>query len=114
MATYIYTRCTCHCLDVLFEDIGKLTWVKLVIDNVVKIVTFVIMKPIVLALFRKFSSKDIIKLAQTRFAYMFIMLANLLDERVYNGLRAMIVFVEYTRKKVLLKPKRLKRYMQLC
>ncbi|KAH7430342.1 hypothetical protein KP509_09G094500 [Ceratopteris richardii] len=30
---------------------------------------------------------------------MFIMLANLLDERMYNGLRSMIVSVEYTRKK---------------
>ncbi|KAH7438536.1 hypothetical protein KP509_04G019100 [Ceratopteris richardii] len=58
------------------------------------------MKPSILALFRKHSSKDLLKPAQTRFAYMFIMLSNLLDERVYNGLRSMVVSAEYTRKKV--------------
>ncbi|KAH6557849.1 hypothetical protein KP509_1Z090300 [Ceratopteris richardii] len=58
------------------------------------------MKPTVLALFRKFSTKDLVKPPQTRFAYMFIMLANLLDERVYNGLRSMMVSAEYVSKKV--------------
>ncbi|KAH7423049.1 hypothetical protein KP509_12G037100 [Ceratopteris richardii] len=95
-----YTRCTCHCLDLLFEDIGALAWVKPVLAQAMKIVTFVTMKPSILALFRKCSAKDLIKPAQTRFAYMFIMLSNLLDERVYNGLRSMIVSSEYTRKKV--------------
>ncbi|KAH6555265.1 hypothetical protein KP509_1Z269200 [Ceratopteris richardii] len=95
-----YTRCTCHCLDLLFEDIGRLEWVKPILDNAVKVVVFVTMKPSVLALFRKHSSKDLVKPAQTRFAYMFIMLSNLLDERVYNGLRCLMVSQEYTRKKV--------------
>ncbi|KAH7299757.1 hypothetical protein KP509_24G027400 [Ceratopteris richardii] len=58
------------------------------------------MKPSILALFRKFSAKDLLKSAQTRFAYMFIMLYNLLNERVYNGFRSMVVSLEYTRKKV--------------
>ncbi|KAH7293878.1 hypothetical protein KP509_28G046400 [Ceratopteris richardii] len=97
---FFYMRCTCHCLDLLFEDIGKLAWVKPVLDNAIKVVTFMIMKPIVLALFRKFSTKDLVKPTQTRFAYMFIMFANLLDERVYNGLRSMMVSAEYVRKRV--------------
>ncbi|KAH7439420.1 hypothetical protein KP509_04G060200 [Ceratopteris richardii] len=37
---------------------------------------------------------------QTRFACMFIMLSNLLGERVYNGLTSLMVSQEYTRKKV--------------
>ncbi|KAH7441113.1 hypothetical protein KP509_03G025800 [Ceratopteris richardii] len=75
------TRCTCRCLDLLFEDIGKLAWIKPVLDNAVKVSTFGTMKHTVLALFRKFSTKDLIKPAQTWFAYMFIMLVNILDER---------------------------------
>ena len=95
-----YTRCTCHCLDLLFEDIGQLAWVKPVLAHATKVVTFVTRKHTVLALYRIFSKKELVKPAQTRFAYMFIMLANLLDERVYNGLRRMLVSDEYCRKKV--------------
>ncbi|KAH7284599.1 hypothetical protein KP509_34G061700 [Ceratopteris richardii] len=58
------------------------------------------MKPSMLALFRKFSKKDLVKPTPTRFAYAFIMLSNLLDERVYNGLRSLMVSLEYMRKRV--------------
>lgn len=95
-----YTTCTCYCLDLLFEDIGQLAWVKPVLAHATKVVTFVTRKHTVLALYRIFSKKELVKPAQTRFAYMFIMLANLLDERVYNGLRRMLVSDEYCRKKV--------------
>ncbi|KAH7297999.1 hypothetical protein KP509_25G022600 [Ceratopteris richardii] len=71
-----------------------------ILNQALKVTTFVTMRPSILALFRKHSSKDLLKPAQTRFAYMFIMLSNLLDERVYNGMRSMVVSVEYTRKKV--------------
>lgn len=95
-----YTRCTCHCLDLLFEDIGDLSWVKPVLEQATKIVTFITRKHTILALYRKFSKKNLIQPAQTRFAYMFIMLANLLDDRVFNGLRRMVVSDEYCKKKV--------------
>ncbi|KAH7425667.1 hypothetical protein KP509_11G065400 [Ceratopteris richardii] len=65
-----YTICTCHSLDLLFEGIGALAWVKSVLTQAMKIVTFVTMKPSILALFKKFSAKDLIKPAQIRFAYM--------------------------------------------
>ncbi|KAH7277009.1 hypothetical protein KP509_39G030200 [Ceratopteris richardii] len=90
----------CHCLDLLFEDSGCLEWVKPILDNDVKVVVFVTMKHSVFALFRKHSTKDLGKRAQTRFVYMFIMLSNLLDERVYSGLRSLMVSQEYTRKRV--------------
>ncbi|KAH7425863.1 hypothetical protein KP509_11G074300 [Ceratopteris richardii] len=95
-----FTRCTCHCLDLLFEDIGNITWIKSVLEDAQKVVVFVTSKPTILALFRKFSNKDLVKPAPTRFAYMFIMLSNMLDERVYNGLRSLMVSLEYIRKKV--------------
>ncbi|KAH7423572.1 hypothetical protein KP509_12G061800 [Ceratopteris richardii] len=63
-----------------------------------KIIIFITMKPSVLALFRKFSKKDLVKPAATKFAYAFIMLSNLLDECVYNGLRSLMVCREYMRK----------------
>ncbi|KAH7437821.1 hypothetical protein KP509_05G090800 [Ceratopteris richardii] len=84
-----FTHCTCHCLDLLFEDIGNIAWIKSVLEDAQKVVVFVISKPTILALFRKFSSKDLVKQAPTRFAYMFIMLSNMLDERVYNGFRSL-------------------------
>ena len=42
-------------------------------------------------MFRRFSEKELLKTSNTRFAYSFIVLSNLLDERVYGGLRRMIV-----------------------
>ena len=39
----------------------------------------------------KFSEKQLLKPSTTRFAYSFIMLSNLLDDRVKTGLRIMMV-----------------------
>ncbi|KAH7442960.1 hypothetical protein KP509_02G010000 [Ceratopteris richardii] len=86
-----FTRCACHCLDLLFEDIGKLEWVAKIIESAHKIVKFVTRKEKVLALFRSLSSRDLIKPAPTRFAYYYIMLENLLDDRCLQGLRKLLV-----------------------
>ncbi|KAH7301454.1 hypothetical protein KP509_23G027600 [Ceratopteris richardii] len=86
-----FTRCACHCLDLLFEDIGKLEWVAKIIESACKIVKFVTRKEKVLALFRSLSSRDLIKPAPTRFAYYYIMLENLLDDRCLQGLRKLLV-----------------------
>ncbi|KAH7422803.1 hypothetical protein KP509_12G026500 [Ceratopteris richardii] len=75
-------------------------WPHIFFTNATKIVTFITMKPSVLALFRKFSKKDLVKPAPTKFANAFIMLFNLLDERVYNGLRSLMVCPKYMRKRV--------------
>ena len=56
-----------------------------------KITVFITRKQNVLAMFRRFSEKELLKPSNTRFAYSFIVLSNLLDERVYGGLRRMIV-----------------------
>ena len=46
-------------------------------------------------MFRKFSKKELLKPSTTRFAYSFIVLSNLLDDRVYSGLRTMVVSEEW-------------------
>ena len=43
-----FTSCTCHCLDLLFEDIGKLEWVAKMLEEATKVVTFVTRKPTIL------------------------------------------------------------------
>ncbi|KAH7302126.1 hypothetical protein KP509_23G057700 [Ceratopteris richardii] len=48
----------------------------------VKIVTFVTMKPTILAIYRKFKKKELVKPTLTRFGYMFIMLSNLIDDTI--------------------------------
>ena len=86
-----FTRCTCHCLDLLFEDIGKCAWVHNVMKLATKLIVFITRKQHSLAMFRKFSEKELLKPSTTRFAYSFIMLSNLLDDRVKGGLRRMVV-----------------------
>ena len=86
-----FTRCTCHCIDLLFEDIGKCAWVHDVLKLATKVIVFITRKQYSLAMFRKFSEKELLKPSTTRFAYSFIMLSNLLDDRVKGGLRRMVV-----------------------
>ena len=86
-----FTRCTCHCLDLLFEDIGKCAWIRDTLQLSMKISIFITRKQHALAMYRKFSEKELLKPSTTRFAYNFIVLSNLLDDRVKSGLRRMVV-----------------------
>ena len=97
--TIFFTRCACHCMDLLFEDIGKLPWISNVLEQALQVVTFVTRKSIVLALFRKLSKKDLVKPAKTRFAYHFIILNNLLDERCTQGVRRLMIDEKFVRMK---------------
>ena len=90
-----FTRCTCHCLDLLFEDIGNCAWVNDALRLGMKVTTFITRKLYVLAMFCKFSKKELLKPSTTRFAYSFIVLSNMLDDKVYNGLRRMVVSEEW-------------------
>ncbi|KAH7294567.1 hypothetical protein KP509_27G007800 [Ceratopteris richardii] len=80
--TIMFTKCACHCLDLLFEDIGKIVWVANTISQ---------------------ASKDLLKPCATRFAYYFIMLTNLLDERCMQGLRKLLIDDRYMQMKVIVK-----------
>ena len=81
----------CHYVDLLFEDIAKLAWIGNTLRSAMKITVFITRKQNVLAMFRTFSEKELLKPSNTRFAYSFIVLSNLLDETVYGGLRRMMV-----------------------
>ncbi|KAH6555369.1 hypothetical protein KP509_1Z261600 [Ceratopteris richardii] len=78
----VWTPCETHCLDLLMEDIGKLTWVKACTLQASNIVTFFTQKVKVLAMFREHSKLEIKKPATTRFAYMWIVLSRLLEVKV--------------------------------
>ncbi|XP_024524258.1 uncharacterized protein LOC112344189 [Selaginella moellendorffii] len=41
----VHIRCICHIMDLLFEDIGALSWVQPFVDGCAKIVTFITSKP---------------------------------------------------------------------
>ena len=86
-----FMRCTCHCLDLLFEDIGKCAWVGNILKLATKIIVYITRKQYALAMYRKFSDKELLKPSTTRFAYSYIVLSNLLDDRVKGGLRRMVV-----------------------
>lgn len=75
----VWTPCATHSLDLLMEDIGKLNWVKSVVDDALSIVTFVNNKVKVLAIYRMYSTLELKKPSKTRFATMWIFL-----ERLYE------------------------------
>ncbi|XP_024517030.1 uncharacterized protein LOC112341331 [Selaginella moellendorffii] len=86
----VHVRCICHVMDLLFEDIGALSWVQPFVDGCAKIVTFITSKPRVLALYRTFCKRDLIKPVTTRFAYIFLVMSQLLETTNLSGLRRMV------------------------
>ncbi|KAH7288850.1 hypothetical protein KP509_31G046500 [Ceratopteris richardii] len=88
------------CMDNAANYIGKLVWVANTISQASKVVNYVTRKSSVLAIFRSHSSKDLLKPSATRFAYYFIMLSNLLDERCMQGLRKLLIDDRYMQMKV--------------
>ncbi|KAH7437245.1 hypothetical protein KP509_05G061800 [Ceratopteris richardii] len=78
----VWTPCATHCLDLLMEDIGKLSWVKACTQKASSMVTFFTQKGKVLSMFREHSKLEIKKPATTRFAYMWIVLSRLLEVRI--------------------------------
>lgn len=73
----VWTPCASHCLDLLIEDIGKLTWIKPIVADCERITTFFCKKHQALALFRKYSTIDLVRPSRTRFAYMFLVMKRL-------------------------------------
>ena len=80
----VWTPCASHSLDLLMEDIGKLPWVQLIVDEAISIVTFFTTKYKVLGMFRAHSSLELKKPSSTCFAYMWLLL-----ERLYDMKRAL-------------------------
>eukprot|EP00253_Pinus_taeda_P022485 PITA_22485 len=77
--TLFWTPCAAHCLDLLLEDMGKLSFIKDVVDMARNVPKFIYNHAFVLSLMRRFTrNKELQRLAITRFATNFITLQPLL------------------------------------
>jgi hypothetical protein len=77
--TLFWTPCAAHCLDLLLEDMGKLSFIKEVVDMARSIPKFIYNHAFVLSLMRRFTrNKELRRPAITRFATNFITLQSLL------------------------------------
>ena len=77
-----WTPCAAHCIDLMFEDIGKRDNVARLIMNGRKITNFIYNHGWLLAKMRQVCGRDILRPVATRFATNYIALASLLKKRV--------------------------------
>ena len=77
-----WTPCAAHCIDLMFEDIGKRENVFDLINNAQKITNFIYNHGWLLVTMRKVCGGDIVCPRATRFATNYIALASLLKKRV--------------------------------
>ena len=77
-----WTPCAAHCIDLMFEDIGKRESVSDLITNARKITNFIYNHGWLLVTMRKVYSGDIMRPGATRFAKNYITLVSLLKKRV--------------------------------
>jgi len=78
--TLFWTSCVAHCIDLMFEDIGKICFVKYIVDSSKSITKFIYNHVAVLNLMRKFTNnKDLVRLSITQFVTSFISLQSLLN-----------------------------------
>ncbi|XP_059068694.1 uncharacterized protein LOC131056578 [Cryptomeria japonica] len=74
-----WSPCVAHCLDLLLEDIGKLSWVKNVIEDGREITKYIYKHTWILELMRQHTDgKDLVRSGVTRFATNFLNLQSLL------------------------------------
>eukprot|EP00253_Pinus_taeda_P032126 PITA_32126 len=77
--TLFWTPCAAHCLDLLLEDMGKLSFIKEAVDMARSIPKFIYNHAFVLSLMRRFTrNKELRRPTITRFATTFIALQSLL------------------------------------
>ena len=78
--TLFWTPCAAHCIDLMLEDIRKISFVKDIVDSSKSITKFIYNHTYVLSFMRKFTNnKDLVRPAITRFATSFIYLQSLLN-----------------------------------
>jgi hypothetical protein len=78
--TLFCTACGVHCIDLMLEDIGKMDGLKEVLAKAKQVTQFIYNNDWVLILMRKKTGgRDIIQLATTRFASIFLTLQNMLS-----------------------------------
>ena len=81
MYNLYWTSCAVHCIDLMFEDIGKRSTVWELITNARKITNFIYNNGCLLVKMRKVCGGDIMRSGATRFAKNYITLKSLLKKR---------------------------------
>eukprot|EP00253_Pinus_taeda_P018426 PITA_18426 len=78
--TLFWTPCATHYIDLMLEDIGKISFVKDIVESSKSITKFIYNHTSVLILMRRFTNnKELVRPAFTRFATSFISLQSLLN-----------------------------------
>jgi hypothetical protein len=78
--TVFWTPCAAHCIDLMLEDVGKIPFVKEVIDQAKSIPKYIYNHAFVLNLMRTYTNdRELRRLAVTRFATHFLTLQSLLQ-----------------------------------
>jgi hypothetical protein len=76
--TLFWSPCVAHCLDLLLEDLGKLSWVEKVVEDGRNIAKYIYNHTWVLSLMREHTSgKDLVRAGVTRFATNFLNLQSI-------------------------------------
>jgi hypothetical protein len=74
-----WSPCAAHCIDLMLEDMGKLLWIKEIIDSARSVTKYIYNHTYVLSLMRQFTgNRELVHPAITRFATSFISLQSLL------------------------------------
>lgn len=78
--TLFWTPCVAHCIDLMLEDIGKIPFVKDIVDSSKSITKFIYNHTSMLSLMRRFTNnKELVCPTITQFATSFISLQSLLN-----------------------------------
>jgi len=89
-----WTPCAAHCLDLILEDIGKLSRAKKAIQRGIKLVAFIYNHSLTLHIMRRFTNKTkLVRYGVTRFATIFLTLQRLYLQK--NNLRKMFTSEEW-------------------
>ncbi|XP_039687989.1 uncharacterized protein [Medicago truncatula] len=90
-----WSPCAAHCINLMFQDIGKLPEVKEAVSHATNVTKYIYNHCYPLYLMRKFThGREILRPAPTRFASNFIALQSILSQK--NALRAMVTSQEWT------------------
>jgi hypothetical protein len=77
--TLFWTPCVAHCIDLILEDMGKIPYIKDIVESARSITKFIYNHAYVLSLMRRFTNnRELVHPAITRFATSFISLQSLL------------------------------------
>jgi hypothetical protein len=75
-----WSPCATHCIDLMLEDMGKLPWIKEIIDSTWSVTKYIYNHTFVLSLMRQFTgNKELVHPAITCFTTSFISLQSLLN-----------------------------------